>query len=309
MNLLIVINLLLFFIIIMSICMYSYYHILNKYFVIDDTCVYDNYLTNFIQVVSADNYFMNYGLWDSDKKTDLLEANENLANFIFDKAGLLNRKDAKVLDVGCGYGEQDFLWCEKMDSTCNITAVDISEKQVSVANQHREQRNIKDGQLSFQQCDALNLLDKFATNEFDVVFSLESAFHYSDRPKFFNNASSVLKSDGVFVISDIMLSDDYTPNLFTELFVRMYSDYLHIPKHNLINSSAWQQQLIDSGFEIVELHDITDKTFVPYYDHFFCVYIRNKGLPTWLAKALNNIFYYTQPFAYNVAVCKKITSR
>jgi erythromycin 3''-O-methyltransferase len=302
MKLLIVINLILFLII--FICIYLYRHILNKYFVIDDICVYDNYLTNFIQVVSTDNYFMNYGLWDGDNP-DLLKANENLANFIFDKAGLTDKKNAKVLDVGCGYGEQDFLWCGKMDSTCNITAVDISEKQISTADKHREQRGIQCEQLSFQQCDALNLLDTFPTTTFDAVFSLESAFHYSDRSKFFNNASSVLKNDGVFVISDIMLSDDYAPNIFTNLFVRMYSDYLHIPKHNLINSTAWQQQLIQSGFDIVELHDITDKTFAPYYDHFFEVYIRNKGLPSCFAGTLNSIFYYTQPFAYNVAVCKK----
>jgi erythromycin 3''-O-methyltransferase len=303
MNLLIVINVVILCII--FICMYSYSYVLNKYFVIDDTCVYDNYLTNFIQIVSADNYFMNYGLWDGGANTDLLSANENLAKFVFDKAGLTDKTNAKVLDVGCGYGEQDFLWCA--NNTCNITAVDISEKQISIANKHREQRNIKDERLSFQKCNALNLLDKFATNEFDAVFSLESAFHYSDRSKFFENASSVLKSDGVFVITDIMLSDDYKPNVFTEMFVRMYSDYLHIPKHNLINSTAWQQQLVQSGFDIVELHDITDKTFVPYYDHFFEVYIRNKGLPSCFAGTLNSIFYYTQPFAYNVAVCKKRT--
>jgi len=168
-----------------------YYHIINNYFVVGDTIVYDLFFT-FIQTVSSNNFFMNYGLWDNTANTMIL-ANQNLANFIFEKAGLgSDRDNLVILDVGCGYGEQDLLWSGKMNKTCKITAVDISSTQITSANQRRLKRNILEENLEFVQGDALRLLDNFQANKFDTVLSLESAFHYPDRPLFFKNVYSLL---------------------------------------------------------------------------------------------------------------------
>jgi ubiquinone/menaquinone biosynthesis C-methylase UbiE len=279
-----------------------YYHIINNYFVVGDTIVYDLFFT-FIQTVSSNNFFMNYGLWDDTANTMIL-ANQNLANFIFEKAGLgSDRDNLAILDVGCGYGEQDLLWSGKMKKTCKITAVDISSTQITSANQRRLKRNILEENLEFVQGDAMRL--EFAENTFDTVLSLESAFHYPDRPLFFKNVYSLLKPDGVFAIGDIVIDNECKRDIFTNLFIRVFSDFLHIPKTNLITANQWRDQIESTGLNVVEYHDITSNTFVPYYKHFFYNYIENKKWPTWVARRINNIFVKLQPFSYIVAVCRK----
>ncbi len=293
------------FLVIVLICIsiYMYYkHIINKYFVVNDTIVYDYFLKNFIQIVSQDNYFMNYGLWD-EENNNLFSANKKLAKFVFEKARI-EKKNVKILDVGCGYGEQDIHWINEMTSNANeshITAVDISETQISEAIERRNQRNISEKQLTFEVCDAMKLDEKYEPNQFDVVFSLESAFHYSDRPKFFANVNSVLKDNGVFVISDILLNKNYKQSIINDLFLKIFSDFLHIPKQNLIDQDEWKQQLTNAGFEIVENNDITAQTFGPYYKHFMHTYFKNKNLPCWMTDIAENLFQNIQPFTYTVS--------
>jgi len=264
---------------------------------------------------------MNYGLWDNDNQ-DLYSANKNLASLMFQNAAISSdKKNIQILDVGCGYGEQDIIWVNKMtekaltankmiekqltDDDYHITAVDISETQISEATERRNQHGISDKHLSFDVCDAMKLDKQYAPGQFDVVFSLESAFHYSDRPKFFENVNSVLQKDGVFVISDILLDKNYAPSIINDLFLKIYSDFLHIPKQNLISQDEWKQQLIDAGFDIIEYNDITSQTFGPYYKHFMHTYFKNKNLPIWLADMADNLFRTIQPFTYSICKLKR----
>ena len=244
---------------------------------------------------------------------------------MFQKANIFSKKkNIKILDVGCGYGEQDIHWINEMtanemtanemtanEMTANedshITAIDISETQILEATERRNQRGISEKQLTFEVGDAMKLDKQYALGQFDVVFSLESAFHYADRPKFFANVNSVLQNDGVFVICDILLNKDYRQSIINDLFLKIFSDFLYIPKQNLISQDEWKQQLIDAGFEIIEHNDITDQTFGPYYKHFMHTYFKNKNLPTWMADMADNLFRTIQPFSYSVCKLKRRT--
>ena len=66
---------------------------------------------------------MNYGYWLSNMD-DIETANKNLCDLIYNE---IMDKD-NILDIGCGYGEQDFYWKEL--GAKNITAIDISKKSI-----------------------------------------------------------------------------------------------------------------------------------------------------------------------------------
>ena len=287
-----------------------YYSIINKYCRnSENNIIYDYYLKNCIQVVSEKNYYMNYGFWDNTNIT-LNKANKNLCNFIYEK-GKLNKCDKfTILDVGCGYGVQDVLWCKKISNTSNLIAVDISKKQIKYANKKlrkyaKLQKNIKN-KLQYIECDAHNLLDKFTKNKFNRIISLESAFHYNNRPKFLKNVSNLLTNDGIFVISDIVVKNNNN-SLLQKLFIKIASDFLCIPEKNLITLDKWKNEIEKNDLCIIETYNITDKTFNSYYNYFFKTYIKNKNLPAILYSILYNIFNTIQPFDYIVAVCKKTT--
>jgi len=234
----------------------------------------------------------------------LNKANKNLCNFIYEKGRLNNYDKFTILDVGCGYGVQDILWSKNISASSNITAVDISKKQIKYANKKLRKYAKLKNKITCIECDAHNLLDKFANKKFNRIISLESAFHYSNRQKFFKNVSNILTNDGIFIISDIVIKNDKY-NLLKNLFIKIASDFLCIPEKNLITFDKWKNEIENSDLCIIETYNITDKTFDSYYNYFFKNYIKNKKLPTILSTILCHIFDTIQPFDYVVSVCKK----
>ena len=281
----------------------GYYNFLNNHFLKKDVMVYD-YFLECIHSVSKKNYYMNYGLW-TNKDTKLIKANKNLCNFIYKKGRMNNSETFTILDVGCGYGAQDFQWIKKISSKSSIVAVDISKKQIDYANRKLSCKNISKKRLKFIEGDADKLLDKFNKNQvFNRIISLETAFHYNNRPLFFKNVSNLLTDDGIFVISDIILNNNITYFSLNHIFIKLASDFFCIPKTNLITLDEWKHSIDRNGLNIIECYDITDKTFEPYYCHFFETYIKNKNLPDFISTFLINIFNNNNPFSYVISVCK-----
>ena len=282
----------------MYILRYCYQWILNTWFYKEGSISYDFFFKNFIQVVSKDNYYMNYGLWQKDTST-LLEANLALIHEVLRKTGLRENSGKKdLLDVGCGYGQQDIEWAKVLDPSCKITAVDISELQIQNARKRSQDLS---GTIQFEVCDAQEVDIKFQETRFDAITSVESAFHYPDRPKFFKAVHNLLSTDGIFVICDIMLKPDYVPTFASGLFLQIFSDFLAIPKVNLIKPEQWEQDINAAGFEIVEIEDLTKKTFVQYYKHFFEVFPNSTSIFKPIAEYA---FKTIQPFSYRLAVCR-----
>jgi len=219
-----------------------------------------------------------------------------------DKNTLTVRNKHRILDVGCGYGCQDIFWIKNIDNSYDVKiyAIDISEKQIEHAIKVQNENHISSKRLSYNVGNALTIRDQFKF-KFDTILSLESAFHYSDRPLFFNNVYHLLKDDGIFVITDIILNDN-SPSMMSRIFMKLAVDFFNIPDKNLIRLDDWKQSLTDNGLECIELHDITDKTFNPYYTYFFSHYFKNSQLLAMISTLYMN---YIQPFTYVVAVCKK----
>ena len=258
-----------------------------------------DFLKKMINNVSEGNNFMNYGLWFDDTK-NLMDANKNIVSFVFNKSELKHKKNMDILDVGCGYGEQDIEWSKQIDDSCKLTAIDISEKQIKHAIS-------KNSNVTFEVCDVKDISSKYKNRLFDVIFSLESAFHYQNREQFFKDANDLLVNDGKFIITDIMLKNDYEEyNLMNKIFIRFFSDFLYIPKQNLISVTKWDQQL-ESNFIVEESINVTDNTFKPYYTHFMNTFIKNNNLPEFIGSKMSSFFCENQPFSYKIAVCRKRT--
>lgn len=279
---------------------FAYQFLLDIFFTSNGVVNYEYLLKYGIQVASEDNYFMNYGYWKKAKT--IHEANRELVTYCMDMSDLKGKEGLNILDVGCGYGEQDFLWLKKLPSTTHITAVDISEKQIEAAKEKAIENNLED-RLTFQTADACAL--PFKPQSFDAAFCIESAFHYPCRPRFFKDVHHILNNQGTFVICDIMLQDGYKPNVMGNSFLKLFSDLLSIPKQNLITSSEWESQIKKAGFHILKSRDITSLTFEPYYECFFEQWFQNLYMPKWFATPFKFFFTKSQPFTYRILVCQK----
>jgi len=246
--------------------------------------------------------FMNYGYWDKPNMT-MFDANKRLCKIVGSKGDLKNAKN--ILDVGCGYGEQDFYW--KKNINAKIHAIDICNISINKAKKINKNKDI-----TFDTGNACSL--NFDDNTYDRVVSLESAFHYDPRINFFKESYRVLKKGGKLVIADILYNDDDDIDIFNVINRNAFGKLFEIPETNKISMLQFKTQLEEVGFK-VKLEDITDKTFKPYYNYFFKNTCCPKEfmLPSWVYNLLrigcgfyvNRICGGTNGFKYVIAVCEK----
>lgn len=254
--------------------------------------------------------FMNYGYWDKPNMT-LKKANQRLCKKVFLRGEL--KSASRILDVGCGYGEQDFYWAHKTRS--HIDGIDIDDTSIRSA-QAESRRAMKKGDtrrnIKFETGNACMLDRKDST--YDRVVSLESAFHYVPRVSFFQEAHRVLKKGGKLVMADIIYNDTSSVNIFNTMNRDAFSEMFAIPTANKIGVQEYTKQLEDIGFR-VKIEDISDKTFKPYYKYFFenVTCPTDFGLPSPVFSMLryaaqiyiNTLCGGTNGFTYVIAVCEK----
>jgi ubiquinone/menaquinone biosynthesis C-methylase UbiE len=272
-------------------CYYIYKYTINKF-----SKNYDNLVKILKTVKNNDLYFMNFGYWE-DKHMSLTNANKKLCDFVFNKCCF--KKNTHILDVGCGYGEQDIYW--SMKNKHKITAIDISKKQIDFAKQKANDLSMNN--ITFVEASATKL--PFEDKTFSNIICLESAFHYNPRKEFFKESYRVLKDESELVIADIMLKNSHY-GILTSVLIKFFKELFSVPEENLINTNDYVKQLEDVGYK-VERISITDKTFKPYFINFAktqnyqynLLGLYNKGLNL----IVNNIDLI--PFEYYVFICKK----
>ena len=184
----------------------------------------------------------------------------------------------------------------------NITAIDISKKQINECKEKVKKDGLK--RIKFIKASATNL--PFQDKSYDNIVCLESAFHYNPRTDFFKESYRVLKEESEMVIADLTVRKNMY-GIKPSVLIAFFKKLLSVPDDNLITTVEYVKQLEREGYS-VETQDITEQTFQPYFKHFF----KNLKMPNIIFRAVFNSVGYMIiknlkdfPFEYTIYKCKK----
>jgi len=143
--------------------------------------------------LALDEGWLNLGLWEGDG-TDPSEAPRAVRRLVSTVAEPLPRGGV-VLDVGNGLGAQDLLIAEVVRPK-GLVALNITESQLRAGR-----RRLAEANAQPVNGDATRIPLRDET--MDGLISVEAAFHFSSRARFFAEAFRVLRPGGILSMSDV----------------------------------------------------------------------------------------------------------
>ena len=103
-------------------------------------------------------------------------------------------KKIKILDIGCGGGLLSEPMCRL---GADVTAIDASEKNISIAKLHAKKNKLK---INYVCTSPEKLKNK---NKFDVILNMEIIEHVEDVNFFLKSCSNLLKKNGIMFIATL----------------------------------------------------------------------------------------------------------
>lgn len=139
------------------------------------------------------NIFDNEVFFQGYKK---LRENPNSANILEEKPAIFSLlpelTGKKVLDLGCGYGENCNLF--SIMGAKKVVGIDVSSKMLAIANDENSGDNIFYENMCMEDISGIN-------EKFDVVVSSLAIHYVHDFHKLVINLISMLNDNGIFVFS------------------------------------------------------------------------------------------------------------
>ena len=155
-------------------------------------------------------------------------------------------KAACSLDCGCGGGANVKRLLERSEKAYGIDYSAISVEKSKETNAGA----IRSGRCEIIQCDVRTL--PFDNESFDIVTAFETVYFWQEIENAFSEIHRVLKSGGVFAITNESTGTDKTSVKFSQIIDGM----------NLYTGEKLKALLEGAGFTGVEIHTHPDKPWL-----------------------------------------------
>jgi SAM-dependent methyltransferase len=150
-----------------------------------------------------------------------------------------------VLEVACGSGGPALYLAKKFK--CRITAIDINEDGIKMANQLASEAGIPDAKFQFANADQ-GL--PFEDETFDALMCMDSMNHFRDRLGYLQEWQRVLKAGKRALFTDPVVLTGPVSN--EELAARSnIGFFLFVPLE------VTQKLIMESGFKLLRCEDVT----------------------------------------------------
>jgi microcystin synthetase protein McyJ len=159
----------------------------------------------------------------------------------------------RVLDVGVGFAEQDFVLLDRF-KVSHITGIDLTPVHVDKGRERVAKRGLEQEiDIGLGSATAM----EFPDASFEKVLALECAFHFDTRDQFMREAFRVLKPGGSIVLADMLPKPGKKPNLTTS-FGRKCASY---PEANYYDREEYPRRLAAAGFGDVRVESIREDVY------------------------------------------------
>ncbi|KAG0241863.1 hypothetical protein BGW41_005209 [Actinomortierella wolfii] len=236
--------------------------------------------------------WLGMGLWPKDgTKIPYREACQAMVRKV--TAGLNIDATSHLLDVGFGCGDQTVYMAE-LYGPKRITGITIEPLQHYAGEQLvlNSRSRTPNTSIELYVADASNLLDFLKEHPqvlgsrlengqsplpssslwtqrcFTHIISIDSAYHYNTRRKFFEQAYAVLEPGrGLLAMADVIPRRHPPMTGIKGWMFRQFSRwYLKVPLENMQTLEEYRQMLEEVGFQEIEIETVEDQVFLGWAD-------------------------------------------
>jgi cyclopropane fatty-acyl-phospholipid synthase-like methyltransferase len=196
--------------------------------------------------LSGGSRFFNLGIREErQKRIDIRTAQIQLVNLVVELGAF--RPGMRLLDVGCGAGGPAGYIAKEIG--CHVIGIDPGSFQIRAANA-RHDDDAEKARTTIHYANAMCL--PFKADSFDRVYSIESAFHYSDKETFLKEGRRVLIPGGLMIIADILQESGKDSWLTRRMAKALATEHF-------FSAAEYERAFEKAGLQVLKRIDITDK--------------------------------------------------